>query len=440
MALVCGAGERRAVAGSTAETQGAVRAAVEAEYPALFDLYREFHAHPELSFQEKWSAAKVAGELRGAGYAVTEKVGRLGVVAVLTNGPGPTVIIRADMDGLPVREQTGLPYASVAKGVDPNGNEVSVMHACGHDTHMTCLIGVARLLGSGEGRRRWSGTLVLIAQPAEEVVGGARAMLADGLYTRFPRPDYCLALHDFAFLAGLVCYTPGPALAAADSLDIVVHGVGGHGSAPDKAKDPVVLAAQIVMALQTIASREVTPGETAVVTVGSIHGGTKRNIIPDEVRLLLTVRTFSEGTRQKVLASIGRIARGLGQAAGMPEDRLPEIVTRADESVPATYNDPVLAARIGAEFRRWFGEEGAVEVKAVTGSEDFGLFGRVEPKIPTFFFFVGGLAPALDESSRATGKPPPSIHSPFWAPVPEATLKTGVTAMTAAALELMPRR
>jgi hippurate hydrolase len=216
--------------------------------------------------------------------------------------------------------------------------------------------------------------------------------------------------------------------------------VGGHGSAPDKAKDPVVLAAQIVMALQTIASREVTPGETAVVTVGSIHGGTKRNIIPDEVRLLLTVRTFSEGTRQKVLASIGRIARGLGQAAGMPEDRLPEIVTRADESVPATYNDPVLAARIGAEFRRWFGEEGAVEVKAVTGSEDFGLFGRVEPKIPTFFFFVGGLAPALDESSRATGKPPPSIHSPFWAPVPEATLKTGVTAMTAAALELMPRR
>ncbi len=302
---------------SAAPTQELVRSRVAQEYPSLFELYKHLHSHPELSFQEVQSAARVADELRKAGCEVTTGVGKGGVVGVLRNGAGPTLLVRADMDALPVKEQTGLPYASTVTAKDAQGKVVPVMHACGHDIHMTWLVGAARVLG--QIKNQWQGTLVFIGQPAEEAVGGALSMLKDGLYQRFPRPDFCFALHDDAELAaGSVGYAPGYSGANVDSVDITVHGVGGHGAYPHKTKDPVVLAAEIILALQTIVSREVQPGEPVVVTVGSIHGGTRRNIIPDEVRLELTVRSYKEEARQQTLAAIKRIVRGQALAAGIP--------------------------------------------------------------------------------------------------------------------------
>ena len=410
---------------------------VDREYPSLFELYKQLHSHPELSFQEEQSAARVAEELRHAGFEVTSGVGRRGVVAVLRNGAGPTVLVRSDLDGLPVKEQTGLSYASTVTTKNAAGMEVPVMHACGHDVHMTCLVGVARVLQ--QLKDQWHGTLVLIGQPAEEAGGGARAMLADGLFQRFPRPDFCLALHDNAELAaGTLGYVPGYAAANVDSVDITIHGVGGHGAYPHKTKDPIVLAAQIILELQTIVSREIQPGEPAVVTVGSIHGGTKHNIIPDEVRLQLTIRSYSEEVRQQILAAIRRMVRGQGLAAGLPENLLPE-VKLGDDFTPATYNSPELAERIAAVFRTWFGADKVIKRKPSMGGEDFGEFGRTPEKIPVFVFNVGGVAPdALKESER-TGRVLPSLHSSLWAPVPEPTIKTGVTAMTAAVLELMKK-
>jgi amidohydrolase len=421
-----------------AQTAPAGRAQVESlvrqEYPSLFELYKNLHAHPELSLHEEHSAARVADELRKAGYDVTTGVGKHGVVGVLRNGAGPTVLVRADMDALPVKEQTGLPYASTVVTKDAQGKDVPVMHACGHDMHMTCLVGTARVLA--ELRPLWHGTVVLIGQPAEEAGGGALAMLADGLYQRFPRPDYCVAIHDDAELAaGTVGYTPGYAGANVDSVDILVHGIGGHGAHPDKTKDPVVLASQIVLALQTIVSREVPPGDPAVITVGSIHGGTKRNIIPDLVVLQLTVRSYSEEVRQQVLAAIKRVARGQAAAAGMPEDRLPE-VTVADEATPALYNDPALTERLTAALKGWFGETNLIRKPPSMGGEDFSEYGRVEPKVPICMFNVGAVSPPALEESRRTGKLLPSLHSPFWAPVPEPSIKAGVTTLTACVLEL----
>ncbi len=412
-----------------------VRAAVEQDYPKLFELYKELHAHPELSFHEEHTSQRVAEGLRRAGWQVTTGVGKYGVVAVMTNGSGPKVLVRTEMDGLPVKEQTGLPYASTETTKDSEGHEVPVMHACGHDVHMTCLVGLARLLP--QLTNQWHGTLVLIGQPAEEAVAGARAMLADGLFSRFPRPDYCLALHDSAeFPAGTVAYTAGFAMANVDSVDITVRGVGGHGAWPHKTKDPVVLAAQIVLGLQTIVSREVPPGESAVVTVGTIHGGTRRNIIPDEVKLQLTVRSYSDQERQRVLAAIERIARGQALAAGIPEDRLPLVKVEGDYT-PATYNDPELTMRLVGAFRTWFGDAKVLEKKPSMGGEDFSEYGRVDPKIPICMFDVGGVAPAALAESQRTGKALPSLHSSLWAPVPEPTIKTGIVAMTAAVLELM---
>jgi hippurate hydrolase len=412
-----------------------VQSRLQQEYPNLFELYKYLHAHPELSLHEVQSAARVAEELRKAGYEVTAGVGKHGVVAVLRNGPGPTVLVRADMDALPVKEQTGLPYASTVVTKDSQGNDVPVMHACGHDMHMTCLAGTARLLA--QLRDAWHGTLVLIGQPAEEVGGGAAAMLADGLFQRFPRPDFCLAIHDDAELAaGTVGYTPGYSGANVDSVDIIVHGVGGHGAYPHKTKDPVVLAAQIVLELQTIASREVRPGEPVVVTVGSIHGGTKRNIIPDQVVLQLTVRSYSDDVRQHALDSIKRIARGQAIAAGIPEDRLPEVRV-ADDFTPALYNDPALTERLTVALRGWFGETNLIQKPPSMGGEDFSEYGRVKPKIPICMFNVGAVSPdALKESLRA-GKPLPSLHSALWAPIPEPSIKAGVTTLTACVLELM---
>jgi hippurate hydrolase len=413
----------------------AVRSRMDSEYPALFELYKHFHANPELSFQEEKTAARLADELRRSGYDVTTGVGGHGIVTVLKNGSGPVVLVRCDLDGLPVKEQTGLPYASAATAKDDSGKEVPVMHACGHDIHMTCLVGVARVLK--QLREHWQGTLVLIGQPAEERGGGAQRMIADGLFTRFPRPDYCLALHDDSSLvAGAVGYTEGYALANVDSVDITVRGVGGHGAYPQATKDPIVLAAEIVLALQTIVSREIAPGEPAVVTVGSIHGGSKHNIIPDEVQLQLTLRSYTDEVRQQTIAAVKRIARGQAIAAGVPEDRMP-IVTVTDDFTPATYNDPELTRRLAGVFKSWFGSQMVIRKKPVMGGEDFSEYGRTEHKIPICMFMVGAVSEeAMKESARA-GKSLPSLHSPIFAPAPEPTIKTGVTAMTAAVFELM---
>jgi len=415
-----------------------VRARVDGEYSKLFELYKYWHAHPELSFQEEKTSARLADEWRQAGFEVTPNVGKFGVVAVLRNGPGPTVLVRTDMDALPVQEQTGLAYASAVTAKDPAGKEVPVMHACGHDLHMACAVGTARVLNAL--KDKWAGTLILIGQPAEERGSGARAMLADGLFKRFPRPDFCVALHDDADIAaGMVSYTPGFALANVDSIDIIIHGVGGHGASPHKTRDPIVLAAQIVLALQTIVSREVEPGEPAVVTVGSIHGGSKHNIISDEVRLQLTVRSYTDAVRQQIHDAIRRIVRGHAVAFGIPEALLPEVKLQ-DEFTPATYNNPELTERLRKVFVAWLGEANVVRKKPVMGGEDFGEFGRTSDKIPICLFTLGGVVPEVLKESKQTGKPLPSLHSPLWAPSPEPSLKTGVTAMTAVVLDLMEKK
>jgi amidohydrolase len=415
-----------------------VRSRVHAEYPGLFELYKHFHANPELSLHEAKTSARLAEELKATAYDVTLRVGNYGVVAVLKNGTGPTILVRADMDALLVKEQTGLSFASKVTTKDDAGNEVPVMHACGHDMHMTALVGVARVLA--QMKDRWQGTLVLIGQPAEERGGGASMMLKDGLFTRFPRPDFCLALHDNAELAaGTLGYTPGFAMANVDSVDLTVRGLGGHGAHPDKTKDPVVLAAQIVLALQTIVSRERDPLEPAVVTVGSIHGGTKHNIIPDEVKLQLTVRSYTDEVRTQTLAAIQRIARGQAITAAIPDDRLPVVHIEPDFTA-ATYNDPKLTERLAGVFNAWSSATNVIQRKPSMGGEDFGDYGRTEHKIPICMFEVGGVNSENLKDNLRTGKPLPSLHSPLWAPGPEPTIKTGITAMTAAVLELMEKK
>ncbi len=421
-----------------ADAQPAVRARVDAELPRLLALYQHLHANPEISFQEVKTAARVADELKQAGFDVTTQVGGHGLVGVLKNGPGPTVLVRTDLDGLPVLEETGLPYASKARTKDDKGNDVPTMHACAHDIHMTSFIGTARVLATL--RDRWSGTLVFIGQPAEERVGGAKKMLAEGLYTRFPRPDFCLALHAASDLpAGMVGHTEGFALANADTVDILVRGVSGHGAWPHTAKDPIVLSAQIILGLQTIVSRETSPTDPAVVTVGSIHGGTKHNIIPDEVRLQLTLRSYSDEVRENSIAALKRIVRGQALAAGVPEKLMPTVEV-SDEGAKSTYNDPALTKRVMGGIGRWLGDGNLVAKKPVMGAEDFGLFGRVEPRIPICIFWLGTITKESVTESIKTGKTLPSLHSSKFAPVPEPTLKTGVTAMTAAVLELVGKK
>ncbi len=410
-----------------------VKAKIDAEYPSLFGIYTNLHAHPELSFMEVRTAALVAGELRSLGFTVTEKVGNTGVVGVLTNGTGPTVLVRADMDGLPIKENSGVAYASTDVVKDMSGKEQPAMHGCAHDTHVTGLIGTARTLVSM--KDRWSGTLVLVAQPAEEIVAGARAMFADGLYTRFPKPDFAVALHTTSLLAaGNIGYGEGPRYASVSSMDILVRGFGGHGSAPHTTKDPVVLASQVVLALQTIVSREIKPGVPAVVTVGTLHGGLKRNIIPDEVKLELTLRAFDEKVMAHLVASIRRICDGLARSAGLPDDRLP-VVTLTPESIDVTRNDPALSRRLSTRFVEWFGSEGAQPVAPGMGGEDFSEFSR--QRVPICIWWVGATDPARIVESERTGVPVPSNHSATFAPVPEPTIKACVTSMSAAVLELM---
>ncbi len=409
-----------------------------ADYPSLFALYQDFHAHPELSLKEEKTAARLAAELRAAGFDVTEHFGGTGVVAVLRNGPGPTLYVRSDMDALPVKEETGLPYASQVRMTDLSGRDVAVMHACGHDLHMTVLTGTARMLAGL--RDRWSGTLVLIGQPAEEMVTGARIMLTAGLYRQFPKPDYVIGLHDDPnYAAGTVGFGEGAFTSNADAVDIDVRGVGGHGAHPENTKDPVVLAAQIVLALQTIVSREIHPGERAVVTVGMISGGTKRNIIPNDVKLGLTVRSYSDEMRAHLLASIRRIARGEGIAAGLPEDLLPIVTVEEKEGAEAIYNDPALTRRVRAAVTGLLGADRVTTAEAQMGSEDFSQYGRTVEKVPICYFIIGASAPEKLAESRRTGVLLPSLHSSKFAPVPEPAIKAGVSAFTAAALDLLPK-
>lgn len=412
-----------------------VRAHTATLYPDLEKLYRHLHQNPELSFHEEKTAARLAQELRQCGFEVTTKIGGHGIVGVLKNGKGPTVMVRADLDALPIMENTGVAYASKVRTHDATGNEVGVMHACGHDVHMTVFAGTARVLS--QMKEQWRGTLVFVGQPAEERGGGARAMLADGLYARFPRPDYALALHANATLAaGKVAHRAGYALANVNSVDLTIRGVGGHGAYPHTTKDPVVIAAQVVLALQTIVSRETKPIEPAVVTVGSIHGGTKHNIISDEVKMELTLRSYSEEVRRHTIAAIRRIANGIAQAAGVPEDRMP-MVSVSDEFTPSTYNDPQLVQRIVPAFERMLGKENVIASEPVMGGEDFGEYGRTNPKVPIFIFWLGTVAPEKIMASPSGGAALPSLHSSQFAPLPEPSIQTGVQAMSAAVLELV---
>jgi amidohydrolase len=432
--LLAGAAMTLAVPATAADP---VRQATQALMPQLMEFYRDFHAHPELSLHEVETAAKLAAEARKAGFEITEKVGGTGVVAVLKNGPGPVLLIRADMDGLPVTEQTGLPFASKVRATTDEGTESGVMHACGHDTHMASWIGTLRNLAAM--KAQWKGTLVMIAQPAEERGMGARMMLEDGLFTRFPKPQFALAFHDSASLpAGQIGVTSGYALANVDSVDIIVKGVGGHGAYPHTTRDPVVLAARIVTALQTLVSREVDPLESAVVTVGSIHGGSKHNIIGNEVKMLLTVRSFAPEVRQKLLDGIARIARGEAIAAGMPEDLMP-VVKVQDEHTPSTFNTDPLTGRLKTLWTGRFGSDRVTETKAVMGGEDFGRFYLADKALQSTIFWVGGVPQAKWNAAKGDPQQLPSLHSPFWAPEAEAVVSTATEAMTAAALDILKR-
>lgn len=405
------------------------------ELPDLLKLYKTLHQNPELSLQEVETSARMAGELRDAGYEVTTGVGGHGIVGVLKNGDGPVVLLRTDLDALPVKEQTGADYASTKMVKDDLGKEVPVMHACGHDIHMTCFVGAARLLAGL--KAGWKGTLVLIGQPAEERVLGARFMLRDRLFSRFPTPQRAIALHCTGDLPhGSVGVTEGYTLANVDTVDIIVKGVGGHGSAPHLTKDPVVLAAQLVLAFQTVVSREIKPGDPAVLTVGSIHGGTKHNIIGDEVRLQLTLRSYSDKARQQLLDSVKRITRHTALAAGLPEDKLPEVQV-SDESAPALYNDPSLMAEMQRVFEELLGRQNVIVKEPIMGAEDFAEYGRTPEKVPLCMFWLGTTEPEALSAAKRAGTAPPSLHSPLFKPVPEPSIRTGVQALTAAVLHAL---
>ncbi len=399
-------------------------------WPELQPLYEDLHAHPELSFQETATAAKLAERLKGLGFEVTTGVGRTGVVGLLKNGAGPTVMLRTELDALPVEEKTGLPYASKATARNAAGESVPVMHACGHDVHMTAWIGAATTLAND--RRTWRGTLMMVAQPAEEVGGGASGMIADGLFTRFPKPDAALAIHDSdALAAGTVGIKAGPLLASADSVDIVVHGKGGHGARPNNTIDPVVIAAKIVLGLQTLVSRENDPFDPAVVTVGSIHGGTKHNIIPDVVRMQLTVRAYKPEVRERLLRGIERIARAEAMAANAPT---PPDVTVSD-GTPVTVNDAGLAMRVATALRKALGEARVREAVPITAAEDFSRY--AESGVPILMMWVGAINPDTLERAQREGTMLPGLHSTLFAPEAQPTIMTGVEALVAGARELL---
>ncbi|TAH20718.1 MAG: amidohydrolase [Cytophagales bacterium] len=417
------------------DIQSQINATAEKEYARLEQLYKYMHANPELSGVEKNTAALVAKELREVGFEVTENVGGYGVVGVLKNGVGKTILVRADMDGLPVKEETGLPYASKAIVKNEQGNELPAMHACGHDIHVSVMLGTAKAISLL--KSQWKGTLVFIGQPAEETVQGAAAMLKDGLYTRFPRPDYCLSLHASASLpAGKVGFCPEYSMANVNSMSITVYGEGGHGAYPHTTKDPIVLSSYLITQLQTITSRQTSPLEPCVVTVGSIHGGSKHNIIPNEVKLQLTLRSYSEKVRQNTIESIKKIARGLGIAAGLPESKFPKVEID-NETGYALYNDPILTEKVVVSLKGTLGDKYVEKVPPVMAAEDFGELGKVQPSIPTFMYWLGTVSQEKYDESQATGLQMPSLHSSLFAPLPEPSIKTGIKTMTKAVFDLL---
>jgi len=421
--------------------------AVESQIGSLLETYKDIHAHPELSHHEARTSAILAKGLREAGYSVTERVGvypdgsrAFGVVGILGNGPGQTLLIRGDMDALPIVEETGLPYASHVLTKNASGQDVGVMHACGHDVHTTVLLGTARALAAT--RAAWHGTVMIIGQPSEETIDGAKAMLADHLYERFGRPDRIIGLHDTNMLAaGTVGIIPGPASASSTSVDVVIRGIGGHGSAPQVGRDPVTLAAYYVTQIQTIVSREEDPQDPTVVTVGSIHGGTKRNIIPDEVKLELTTRSYSDKSRQIVIDGLKQIAQGITTAANLPAEKAATVTVLEDESTPVQYNDPAMTAQVHDLLVKALGEAQVKEAEKIMGSEDVGVFGMSADlkrnEIPVVYFRLGAMDPDKLAAATAAGKRLPGPHTSRFEPLPKPTLETGVTAMMAVATGLL---
>ncbi len=416
---------------------------VQQQLAGLVQTYEGIHAHPELSHHEQQTSTLLAGELRKAGYIVTDHLGKypdgspaFGIVAILKNGPGPTLLIRADMDALPIIEETGVTYASHVMAKNAANQDVGVMHACGHDIHVTTMIGTARTLAALQAQ--WHGTVMLVGQPSEETIDGARAMMADHLYERFGKPDLEIALHDTNTLAaGTVGITSGPALASSTSIDVTMRGIGGHGSAPQLGKDPIVMAAEFIVQLQTIVSRQEDPQDPAVVTVGDIHGGTKRNIIPNEVKMELTTRAFSDKARQVFITGIRNIAAGIGISAGIPEDLTPIVTVLTDESTPVLYNDPKLAARVRLALIAALGEKNVIDTPRIMGSEDFGILGYEDHRIPVTMFWLGASNPQKLAAAHAAGKELPGMHTSKFEPQPEPTLRTGVTALSSAAVALL---
>jgi len=420
-------------------------AVVNGELSNLVETYKGIHEHPELSHHEEHTAALLAGELRKAGYTVTERVGKYpdgseayGLVAILQNGPGPKLLIRTDMDALPIVEETGVAYASHVRTKNAAGQDVGVMHACGHDVHVTTMIGTARALAAT--RAKWHGTVMLIGQPSEETIDGARAMLADHLYDRFGTPDLAIALHDTnTRAAGTVSITSGPALTSSTSVDVVMRGIGAHGAQPQAGKDPVVMAGEFIVQLQTIVSRQEDPRDPAIVTIGDIHGGTKRNIIPNEVKMEITARAYSDKARQIIVDGIRRTAQGVALSAGVPADLAPIVTVLDAESTPVMYNDPALAARVKAALVKALGANDVIDEEPGTASEDFGIFGLEGRKIPTVMFGLGAIDPVKFAAAQAEGRLLPGPHNSRFEPVPEPTLRTGVKAMTSVAIALLQK-
>jgi len=426
--------------------QSPVEKAADGELPSLLAIYKDIHSHPELSWHEERTSALIAKELRAVGCEVIEQFGKYdnpnlkgyGVIGIMKNGDGRTVLVRTDMDALPVEEETGLPYASKVVTKNEEGKDVHVAHACGHDAHMAAFVGTARVLQRL--KDEWHGTVMFVAQPAEETVSGARALLKAGLYNRFGKPDFALGYHDNAFLeTGKIGICEGYTYANADSVNITVRGVGGHGAYPHKTKDPIVVSAEIINALQTIVSRENNPIDPAVVTVGSIHGGTKHNIIPDEVKMQLTVRTYKSDVRDRVLAEIDRITKGCAVTAGIPPERAPIVDVLKDQFCPATYNNPELTKRLVAVWKKQLGEDQVVKTDPTMGAEDFSEYSLPDHSIPAVDFWIGAVDPEKIAEYKKEGKELPSLHSSKFAPVPEPTIRVGIIGMTSAVLELMKR-
>jgi len=416
------------------------------ELPSLLAIYKDLHSHPELSWHEEKTSAFVAKELRATGCEVTENFGKYdnpnlksyGVIGMMKNGTGPTVLVRTDMDALPVHEETALPYASNVVTKNDEGKDVPVGHMCGHDAHMSAFIGTARALQRL--KDQWAGTIMFVAQPAEETGNGARALLNGGLYNRFGKPDFALGFHDKADLqTGHIGITPGYTYANVDSVDVTVRGIGGHGAYPHKTKDPVVLAAEMINAWQTIASRENNPLDPIVVTVGSIHGGTKHNIIPDEVKMQLTVRTYKSDVRDRVLKAIDEIAKGIANAGGVPVDRAPIVTLLNNQFTPATYNNPDLTKRLVAVWKNVLGADNVEIVDPTMGGEDFSEYSLPDHSIPAVDFHIGAVDPEKIVQFKKEGKELPSLHSSKFAPVPEPTIRVGIIGMTSAVLELMKK-